>query len=103
VSHSETDRLLAEQRRYYAARAPEYDQWWERRGRYDRGEDENRIWLSEVASLQQLVDAAALTDDVLELAGGTGNWTVRLAKTATRLTVLDASLELIDRNRRRIR
>jgi demethylmenaquinone methyltransferase/2-methoxy-6-polyprenyl-1,4-benzoquinol methylase len=103
VSHSETDRLLAEQRRYYAARAPEYDQWWERRGRYDRGEDENRIWLSEVASLQQLVDAAALTDDVLELAGGTGNWTVRLAKTATRLTVLDASLEMIDRNRRRIR
>jgi len=26
--------LLGEQKRYYAERAPEYDDWWFRRGRY---------------------------------------------------------------------
>jgi ubiquinone/menaquinone biosynthesis C-methylase UbiE len=103
VSHSETDRLLKGQRRYYAARAPEYDQWWERGGRYDRGEAENQVWFEEVAQLERLVDEAELNGDVPELAGGTGNWTVRLAQKASRLTVLDASLEMIDRNRRRIR
>jgi hypothetical protein len=33
--------LLEEQRRYYRARAGEYDDWWFRRGDYDRGPDEN--------------------------------------------------------------
>jgi len=27
--------LLGEQKRYYAERAPEYDDWWYRRGRYE--------------------------------------------------------------------
>ena len=27
--------VLREQKRYYAARAPEYDDWWYRRGRYE--------------------------------------------------------------------
>ena len=27
--------LVAEQKRYYAERAPEYDDWWYRRGRYE--------------------------------------------------------------------
>jgi hypothetical protein len=31
------ERLLAEQRAYYEARAPEYDEWWQRRGRFDLG------------------------------------------------------------------
>jgi hypothetical protein len=26
--------VLGEQKRYYAARAPEYDDWWHKRGRY---------------------------------------------------------------------
>ena len=34
------DDLLAEQRSYYRARAPEYDEWWQRQGRYDRGVEE---------------------------------------------------------------
>ena len=33
------DALLAEQRAYYRARAPEYDEWWQRHDRYDRGPD----------------------------------------------------------------
>ncbi len=31
------DELLGEQAAYYRARAPEYDDWWQRTGRYDRG------------------------------------------------------------------
>ena len=38
------DGLLAEQRAYYRARAPEYDEWWQRRGRYDRGSDLAEEW-----------------------------------------------------------
>jgi hypothetical protein len=31
------DELITEQLEYYRARAVEYDDWWERRGRYDGG------------------------------------------------------------------
>jgi hypothetical protein len=34
VDEPAVERLLSEQRRYYSARAPEYDDWWFRRGRY---------------------------------------------------------------------
>jgi len=33
---------LKEQLEYYRARAAEYDQWWLRQGRYDRGAALNR-------------------------------------------------------------
>jgi hypothetical protein len=34
MDEATVDRLLEEQRRYYHARAPEYDDWWFRRARY---------------------------------------------------------------------
>lgn len=39
---------------------------------------------------------------MLELAGGTGWWTERLARTADRLTVVDASAEVLAVNRERV-
>lgn len=94
--------MLEEQRRYYRARAPEYDQWWQRRGRYDRGDAGAVLeWDRQV----EVVDAAASFDpsgDVLELAGGTGWWTQRLARVAERLTVVDAAPETIALNRDRV-
>jgi SAM-dependent methyltransferase len=42
------------------------------------------------------------TGDVLELAGGTGWWTARLAGTAGQLTVVDSSPETLDLNRERV-
>ena len=39
--------LLDEQIEYYRARAPEYDEWFFRRGRYDRGEGHRRAWFAE--------------------------------------------------------
>ncbi|MGH7128091.1 MAG: class I SAM-dependent methyltransferase [Planctomycetaceae bacterium] len=96
------DPLLREQQAYYAARAPEYDQWWLRRGSYDCGEELNRRWFAEINELQSVVDRAEIHGEVLELAGGTGNWTVRLARRAERLTVLDGSAEMLTLNRARL-
>src|SRR5262249_39151560 len=45
------DELLAEQRRFYRARAPEYDDWWQRRGPYDHGDDDRREWDAQVATV----------------------------------------------------
>ena len=42
------------------------------------------------------------TGDVLEMAGGTGWWTARLARTAGHLTVIDSSPETLDLNRDRV-
>lgn len=96
------DDLLAEQRSYYRARAPEYDEWWQRRGRYDRGEDETAEWDRQVEVVEAALAAFGPGGDVLELAGGTGWWTERLARTAASLTVVDASAETIERNRARV-
>lgn len=94
--------LLAEQRAYYRARAPEYDEWWQRRGRYDRGEDERAEWDRQVAVLDESLAGFGATGAVLELAGGTGWWTERLARTADQLTVVDASAETLEQNRTRV-
>lgn len=96
------DALLSEQAAYYRARAPEYDEWWQRSGRYDRGPEATARWRAEVAQVEAELVRAALTGDVAELACGTGWWTERLARTAKRLTCIDASPETIDINRRRL-
>lgn len=94
--------VLDEQLAYYRRRAPAYDEWWQRRGPYDRGETANAAWKAEVAEVEAALDAFGAGGDVLELAGGTGWWTARLARTARRLTVVDASPEAIALNRARV-
>ena len=96
------DDLLAEQRAYYRARAPEYDEWWQRRGRYDRGSGMAEEWDRQVAQVAAALETFDATGDVLEMAGGTGWWTARLARTAGRLTVIDSSPETLDLNRHRV-
>jgi SAM-dependent methyltransferase len=94
--------LLSEQIAYYRARAAEYDQWWFRQGRYDRGADNNALWFSEIAQLQDALDAFAPNGRVLELAGGTGLWTEELARYADALTVVDSSPEVLAINAARV-
>jgi SAM-dependent methyltransferase len=94
--------LLAEQRAFYRARAPEYDHWWQRRGRYDHGPDDTAEWDRQVQALVQALDTFGPAGDVLELAGGTGWWTQRLAQTAANLTVVDSSDETLRLNRERV-
>jgi len=98
----EDDDLLAEQRSYYRARAPEYDEWWQRRGRFDRGEERLLEWQRQIAVVDDALSSFGAKGSVLELAGGTGWWTERLARTADRLTVVDSSPEALALNRQRV-
>lgn len=96
------DDLLAEQQTYYRRRVPEYDDWWQRRGPYDRGPEHTSQWRDEVAEVERALSAFGGTGNVLELAGGTGWWTERLAATADRLTVVDGAPEALELNRARV-
>ena len=98
----ELDALLAEQKRYYRERAQEYDDWWFRRGRYAIGPGEAARWAADIAEVERALEAFAPGGDVLELAGGTGLWTRTLVRHARSLTVVDASAETLELNRRRI-
>lgn len=90
--------VLAEQKRYYAERAPEYDDWWYRRGRYTRDAEHERRWLRDVAELEERLRTFAPSGDVLELAAGTGIWTRRLVPTANRVVAVDANAETLALN-----
>ncbi len=94
--------LLSEQRRYYSARAPEYDDWWFRRERYTLDEEGRGRWLADATELESVLGRFDPAGDVLELAAGTGIWTRRLARYADRVTALDASPEVLDRNRAKV-
>jgi len=96
------DDLLTRQIDYYRARAPEYDEWFERRGRYDQGPELNRTWFEEAAAVRSALRDLGHVGDALELAGGTGIWTAELAGMAERVTVVDASPEMIAINRARV-
>ncbi len=96
------DALLAEQLDYYRARAGEYDRWWNREGRYNRGAESNARWFAEVAELERVLQEFDPRGDVLELACGTGLWTRHLVKHATHLTAVDGSAEVLTINRARV-
>ena len=95
------DGLFADQRAYYQARASEYDEWWQRRGRFDLGPELAEEWDREVAQVAAALETLGATGDVLELAGGTGWWTARLARIAGHLTVIDSSPESLELNCKR--
>lgn len=91
VSDDRLDALLAEQIDYYRARAVEYDR--------------TSAFIHDARSRAELVaalDAFAPRGRVLELACGTGEWTVELAKHASQLTAVDASREMLALNRQRL-
>jgi demethylmenaquinone methyltransferase/2-methoxy-6-polyprenyl-1,4-benzoquinol methylase len=96
------DGLLEGQLAYYRARAREYDEWFLRRGSHDRGPEWNRKWFLELERVRQELDWFGPTGRVLELACGTGLWTVELARHAAGITAVDASPEVLDINRARL-
>ncbi|HEY4389071.1 MAG TPA: class I SAM-dependent methyltransferase [Ktedonobacteraceae bacterium] len=93
---------LQEMKEYYRARAQEYDEWFYRRGRYDRSSEMNARWFADIDEAFAKLDSLHLTGDVLELAPGTGIWTERLVRTATSITAVDASPEMIEINRAKV-
>jgi demethylmenaquinone methyltransferase/2-methoxy-6-polyprenyl-1,4-benzoquinol methylase len=96
------ERLLSEQRRYYSARAPEYDDWWFRRARYRLDAESAQRWFADVAQLEAELKRFAPHGDVLELAAGTGNWTRHLMRYADRVTAVDAVPEVLELNRAKL-
>jgi len=102
MDESAIDDLLSEQRRYYRARAPEYDDWWFRRDRYALDDEARERWLADIAQLESELERFGPAGEVLELAAGTGIWTARLARYADRVTAVDASPEVLERNRAKV-
>jgi 2-polyprenyl-3-methyl-5-hydroxy-6-metoxy-1,4-benzoquinol methylase len=94
--------ILQEQIQYYRDRATEYDEWFFRQGRYDRGKAHRQQWLAEIAEVEAALFAAKPSGDVLELACGTGLWTKHLASLANNLTAIDAAPEAIAINQQRV-
>jgi demethylmenaquinone methyltransferase/2-methoxy-6-polyprenyl-1,4-benzoquinol methylase len=90
--------LLESQKRYYAERAPEYEDWWYRRGRYALEPEQLERWQADVAEAQGALDAFGVRGDVVELAAGTGLWTTRLARRAGRVVALDAGAVVLALN-----
>jgi SAM-dependent methyltransferase len=97
----EDESLLSEQSAYYEARAPAYDEWWQRRGAYDLGPARAQAWDRQIREVEQALHAFGVHGAVLELAGGTGWWTQLLAQSAERLTVVDSSPAALELNRQR--
>ncbi len=95
-------RVIQDQIAYYRARATEYDEWFYRLNRYDRGPEINQFWFDDVAQLIEAFERIGPVDEAIELAAGTGIWTERLVKIANNVTVLDASPEMIAINRSKV-
>jgi SAM-dependent methyltransferase len=69
----------AEMLAYYEARAPEYDDWYLRRGRYERGPVHDAAWNAELDAAGRWLDALPINGEIVELAAGTGWWSPLLA------------------------
>ena len=94
--------LLQHQIEYYSARAPEYDRWFYRQGRYDRGAAFKRQWDSEAQIVREQLLNGPRQPHILEMAPGTGIWTEQLIKIGDHVTALDASQEMIAINKAKL-
>ncbi len=68
-------RVLDEMMTYYRERANEYDEWFYRRGRYDRGSQSNALWFAEADEVFNALARFQMQGELLEIAPGTGIWT----------------------------
>lgn len=98
----ESSTPLRQQLDYYRARAAEYDQWWLRQGRYDRGAALNAQWFADASVLASALSAFRPAGRVLELACGTGIWSEQLLPFASHLTAVDGSPEMLAINAARL-
>lgn len=86
---------------YYEARAPEYDDWYLRRGRYERGAIHDAAWNAELDAAGRWLDGLPWRGEIVELAAGTGWWSPLLASRGE-LSLYDASPAALDRARERL-
>ena len=95
---AEADRSMVD---YYEARAPEYDDWYLRRGRYARGAIHDAAWDAELDAAGRWLDALPWQGEIVELAAGTGWWSPLLASRGE-LSLYDASPSALDLARERL-
>jgi SAM-dependent methyltransferase len=86
---------------YYQARAGEYDDWYLRRGRYDRGVIANMAWQADLDAAGRWLDGLPWHGEIVELAAGTGWWSPLLAGRGE-LSCYDAAEAPLDRARDRL-
>jgi SAM-dependent methyltransferase len=91
----------AEMLAYYEARAPEYDDWYLRRGRYARGPIHDAAWNAELDAAGRWLDAIPMHGEIVELAAGTGWWSPLLASKGE-LSMYDGTGAPLDRARERL-
>ena len=91
----------AEMLAYYEARAPEYDDWYLRRGRYARGPIHDTAWNAELDVAGRWLDGLPITGEIVELAAGTGWWSPLLASKGE-LSLYDAAPAPLERARERL-
>ncbi|MDQ3129102.1 MAG: class I SAM-dependent methyltransferase, partial [Chloroflexota bacterium] len=87
---------------YYQARAPEYDDWYLRRGRYEHGPIHDTAWNAELDAAGRWLDGLPLHGRIVELAAGTGWWSPLLASKASELWLYDAAEAPLERARERL-
>jgi len=93
---------LEEMKRYYQACGSEYDEIINRQGCYNQGPELNARWFAEWDEVVAQFHAFPLTGDVLELAAGTGIWTQQLLSSASTITAVDASAEMLAINQAKV-
>jgi SAM-dependent methyltransferase len=95
---ADLDRAMVE---YYVARAGEYDDWYLRRGRYERGPIHDAAWHAELDAAGGWLDRLPLAGRIVELAAGTGWWSPLLASKGE-LWIYDAAEAPLERARERL-
>ena len=91
----------AEMLAYYEARAPEYDDWYLRRGRYERGPVHDAAWNAELDMAGRWLDDLPIHGEIVELAAGTGWWSPLLASKGE-LSLYDGAPAPLERARERL-
>jgi SAM-dependent methyltransferase len=86
---------------YYQARAPEYDDWYLRRGRYERGPIHDASWNAELDLAGRWLDELPIAGEIVELAAGTGWWSPLLASKGE-LSMYDGAPAPLERARERL-
>jgi SAM-dependent methyltransferase len=95
---ADPDRAMVD---YYAARAGEYDDWYLRRGRYERGPIHDAAWNAELDAAGGWLDRLPIGGRIVELAAGTGWWSPLLASKGE-LWLYDAAEAPLERARARL-
>ena len=86
---------------YYQARAPDSDDWYLRRGRYEHGPIHDAAWNAELDAAGRWLDALPIAGRIVELAAGTGWWSPLLASKGE-LSMFDAAPAPLERARERL-